>query len=88
VTGTEIGFTVEPDGTVCAAMPNTTVVGIVGEEVTSCFAVAGPGSKICTQMPFFASRDAGQRGQTDHPVVAIVNLRDAREVARTYVQKY
>lgn len=85
VTGAEIRLTVEPDGTVSAAAPSTAAVGIVGEEVTSCCSVAGPESAICTQMPFFASREAGERWQADHPAVAIINLKDARGVARAYV---
>jgi alkylmercury lyase len=87
VTGTEIRLTVQPDGTVSAATPSTVVVGIVGEQVTSCCSVAGPESAICTQMPLFASREAGARWQTDHPGVAVVDLTDAREVARAYVEE-
>ena len=68
-----------------AVEPSTVVVGIVGEEVLSCCAVSGPDSEICTQMPFFASREAGERWQRDHPAVAIVDLDDAREVAHAYV---
>jgi alkylmercury lyase len=86
VTGTEIRLTVEPDGTVSAVTPSTVVVGIVGEEVTSCCSVSGPDSAVCTQMPFFASREAGDRWLADHPGVAIADLDDAREIARTYVQ--
>jgi alkylmercury lyase len=87
VTGTEIRLTVEPDGTVSAAVPETTVVGIVGEEVTSSCSVSGPDSAICTQMPLFASREAGQRWLADHPGVAVVDLAEAREVARAYLQE-
>jgi alkylmercury lyase len=86
VTGTEIRLTVEPDGKVTAATPRTVVVGVVGQEITSCCTVAGPGSAICAQMPFFASREAGERWLADHPGVAIVDLDDAREIARAYVQ--
>lgn len=85
VTGAEIRLTVEADGTVSAANPSPIVVGIVGEEITSCCTVSGPDSEICTQMPFFASGDAGERWVADHPGVAIVSLADAREVARAYV---
>lgn len=85
VTGTEIRLTVEADGTVSAASPAEVVVGIVGEEVTSCCAVAGHGSAICAQMPFFASREVGERWLTDHPGVTIADLDEAREVARAYV---
>jgi alkylmercury lyase len=85
VTGAEIRLTVEPDGTVTAVEPSGVVVGIVGEEVLSCCAVSGPESEICSQMPFFASREAGERWQRDHPAVAIVELDDAREVAHAYV---
>lgn len=86
VTSADIQLTVEPDGTVSAASPGSVVVGIVGHEVTSCCAVAGPQSEICSQMPFFASRQASERWLADHPGVAIVNLDDAREIARAYVQ--
>lgn len=85
VTGTEIHLTVEPDGTVSAASPTATVVGIVGQDVTSCCTTTGPQSDVCTQMPFFASRTAGEQWQTGHPGVAIVDLDDAREIARAYV---
>jgi alkylmercury lyase len=85
VTGREIRLMVEADGTVSAVHPAMVVVGVVGEEVTSCCGVAGPDSAICTQMPFFASREAGERWSADHPGVAIVDLDDAREVARGYV---
>ncbi len=84
VTGTEIRLTVEADGTVSAAHPATVVVGVVGEEVTSCCEAAGPDSAICTQMPFFATREAGERWLVDHPGVAILDLDDARDVARAY----
>jgi hypothetical protein len=47
--------------------------------------VAGPDSAICTQMPFFSSREAGERWQRDHPGVAIAALDQAREIARAYV---
>lgn len=86
VTGAEIRLTVQPDGRVSAATPATVVVGIVGEEVTSCCPVAGPGSAICTQMPLFASRAAAERWLPDHPGVSIVDLDQARQVARAYVE--
>jgi alkylmercury lyase len=85
VIGAEIRLTVEPDGTVTDVVPATAVVGIVGQKVTSCCTVAGPDSAICTQMPFFASREAAERWVSDHPGVAIVGLDQAREIARTYV---
>jgi alkylmercury lyase len=85
VTGVEVRLTVEPDGTVSAVAPDAVVVGIVGEAVTSCCTVAGPESAICAQMPFFASREAGERWQGDHPGVAIAALDQAREIARAYV---
>ena len=86
VSGAEIRLTVEADGTVSAATPPGAVVAIAGEEVTSCCSVSGPTSAICTQMPFFASREAGERWQADHPGVAIVDLDDTRSVARAYVR--
>lgn len=85
VTGTDIRLTVEADGTVTDAFPEEAVVGIVGQDVTSCCATTGPQSEVCTQMPFFASRADGEQWQADHPGVAIVDLDDAREVARAYV---
>jgi alkylmercury lyase len=84
VTGAEIHLAVEADGTVTEVAPDPVVVGIVGEEVTSGCTVAGPASAICTQMPFFASREAGERWASDHPGVAIVDLDPAREIARAY----
>ncbi|NEE04536.1 organomercurial lyase [Phytoactinopolyspora halotolerans] len=86
VTGAEIRLTVEADGTVSDASPTGVVVAIVGTDVTSCCPVAGPQSRICTQMPFFASRTAGEEWLSDHPGVAIVDLGDARAVARAYVE--
>ena len=85
VTGAEIRLRVGPDGTVTEVVPAAAVVGIVGEEITSCCTVAGPESAICTQMPFFASREAGERWVAAHPGVAIVDLDQAREIARAYV---
>jgi alkylmercury lyase len=85
VTGADIRLTVEPDGTVIDPVPAAAVVGIVGEEVTSCCTVAGPDSAICIQMPFFASREVAKLWVADHPGVAIVDLDQAREIARTYV---
>jgi alkylmercury lyase len=86
VTGTEIRLIVEPDGTVSAVTPASVVVGIVGDEVASSCASTGPASAVCTQMPFFASRDTGERWLADHPGVAIVDLDEARMVARAYVE--
>jgi alkylmercury lyase len=85
VTGTGIRLVVEANGTVSHSSPKTVVVGIVGQDVTSCCPVSGPGSPVCTQMPFLASRDAGQRWLTGHPGVAVVDLDNAREIARAYV---
>ena len=85
VTGTPIRLTVQADGTVSDAIPGTVVVGIVGEQIAASCSVVGPDSAICTQMPFFASREAGQRWLADHPGVAIVDLDDARSIARAYV---
>lgn len=86
VTGTDIRLTVEPDGTVSEANPSAVVVAIVGEDVTSSCSAIGPDSEICTQMPLFASREAGERWLADHPGVAIVDLDQAREIARASVQ--
>jgi hypothetical protein len=36
-------------------------------------------------MPFFASRDAGERPFASHPGVAVVDLDDARGIARACV---
>ena len=85
VTRTPIRLTVQADGTVSDAIPGTVVVGIVGEQITASCSVVGPDSAICTQMPFFASREAGERWLADHPGVAIVDLDDARRIARAYV---
>ena len=84
VTGTPIRLSVDADGTVLSATPDTVVVGIVGEEVTSCCPVPGPESAICTQMPFFASRQAGERWLAGRSGVAIVDLEDAQNVARAH----
>lgn len=86
VTGVEIQLTVDMEGRVLSASPSTVAVGIVGDDVTSRCYTAGPGSAICSQMPLFASREAGERWLVDHPGVAVVSLDDAREVALTYVR--
>lgn len=86
VTGTEVRLTVEPDGTVSEASPSTTVVAVVGDDVTSTCTSAGPDSAICTQMPFLASREAGAHWLADHPGVAVVDLDQARQIARASVQ--
>jgi len=85
VTQAEIRLTVEADGTVSAANPGTVVVGIVGNEVTSCCDVSGPDSAVCTQMPFYVSREAGERWLPEHPGVALADLGEAQDVARAYV---
>lgn len=86
VTGSEIRLTVDADGTASAVAPAGVVVGIVSELIVSCCPGSGPRSAVCTQMPFFASREAGQEWLTDHPGVAVVDLDDARAIARTYVE--
>lgn len=87
MTGTEINLTVEPDGTASDVTPGTTVVAIVGSDVTSSCETVGPDSQVCTQMPFFASRAAGEKWLADHPGVAIVDLDRAREIARASTQQ-
>lgn len=82
VTRAEVNLTVEPDGTASDVTPGTAVVAIVGSDVTSSCDTIGPGSQVCTQMPFFASREAGEKWLADHPGVAIVDLDQAREIAR------
>jgi alkylmercury lyase len=85
VTGTPIRLTVQADGTVSDVTPGTVVVGIVGEQITASCSVVGPDSAICSQMPFFVSREAGERWRADHPGVAIVDLNDARSIGCAYV---
>ncbi|MGH3734115.1 MAG: alpha/beta fold hydrolase [Micromonosporaceae bacterium] len=85
VTGTAIQLTVQPDGAVSHVTPSGTVVAIVDDDVLSCCPTTGPESDICTQMPFFASREAGERWAGDHPGARILDLDDARTVARSYV---
>jgi alkylmercury lyase len=87
VTGTEIRLTVDPDGTVSDATPGTTVVAIVGSDVTSSCETTGPESQICTQMPFFSSREAGEKWLAEHPGIAIVDLGQAREIARASTEQ-
>jgi alkylmercury lyase len=84
VTGAAITLTVQADGTVSSSAPTGAVVGIVGQNITSCCPTSGPQSAVCTQMPFFASRDAARRWLADHPGVAILDLDDASEIARAY----
>lgn len=84
VTGQEIRLTVAPDGTATEVQPPGVVVAVVGDEIMSC-STSGPDSVICTQMPFFASRQAGETWSADHPGTAILDLTQARSVARAYV---
>lgn len=86
VTGTPIQLTVHADGTASDVTPDTVVVGIVGEEIAAGCPVSGLESAICTQMPFFASRRAGELWLADHPGVAIVDLDEARDIACAYVE--
>ena len=67
VRGHQIHLTIEPDGTVAHVDPANTHVAIVGPEIASGCDTTGPGSDVCTQMPFLSSATAGQnwlRGRT------------------------
>jgi len=87
-TGAEIRLTVGPDGTVSKRSPDAVVVGIVGREVLSCCSTTGPGSDVCSQMPFFASHDAAERWLGVHPGVAIVDLDTARPIAAAFAATF
>lgn len=84
-TGTAIHLALEADGAATHVTPAGVVVAVVGNDILSCCPTAGPASDICTQMPFFASREAGERWATDHPGAAILDLNDARSIARSYI---
>lgn len=84
VTGQAIDLDVAPDGTVTDARPTSTVVAVVGPEVTDCCETTGPTSPVCTQMPLLADRAAGEQWLVDHPGVALLDLDDASDLARGY----
>jgi alkylmercury lyase len=86
VTGQAIHLAIEADGTVSLAEPAGVVVGIVGPQLMRSLPDRGAASAVCAQMPLFASRAAGLRWQVDNSGVAIVDLDDARDIARLYVQ--
>lgn len=84
VTGEPIHLTVRPDGTVAHVDPASTHVAIVGPEVASDCGTTGPGSDVCTQMPFLSGPEAGRSWLQDRTGVAVVDLDAATEIARAY----
>lgn len=82
VTGQPIALAVDPGGTVHDVAPPTTQVAITGP-AAAC-ATAGPGSELCTQMPFLASPEAGRAWAADHDGVAVVDLATGMTVAAAY----
>lgn len=86
VTGADIHLRVEADGSVHDVTPAETVIAVVGSEVTSCCPTTGPGSAICTQMPFLSSRRAGEVWLRGRDGVAVLDLESAMEVAAGYAR--
>lgn len=84
VTGDPIHLAIGPDGTAAHVEPATTHVAIVGPEIAACCDTTGPGSDVCTQMPFLSSAQAGQTWLKGRSGVAVVDLDTALEVARAY----
>ncbi len=80
------GYTGDPEQN--ERSPDAVVVGIVGREVLSCCSTTGPGSDVCSQMPFFASHDAAERWLGVHPGVAIVDLDTARPIAAAFAATF
>ncbi|MBW3662778.1 MAG: hypothetical protein KY469_06735 [Actinobacteria bacterium] len=87
VTSRAISLVVDADGTPHDVVPTTTVLAIVGAEVTSCCPTTGPLSAVCTQMPFLASRGAAEEWRRGRIGVAIVDLGAAVQVARRYAER-
>ncbi len=81
ITGTTIRLRVTPDG-IEECTPSTTVLSIVLPGISCSRDRTGPTSSMCSQMFFFASRDAAETWMRDHPGVAILTVEEALELAR------
>lgn len=84
VTGQPITLVVHADGHASDIRPSSTQIAIVGSAVASCCEVTGPGSDVCTQMPFLASPEAGEQWLRGRHGVAVVDLDTGMQVARSY----
>lgn len=84
VSGESIRLTVRPDG-VESYDPAGTVVSIIDPAKTSC-ATVGPESEMCSQMRFFARREAAETWLEDHPGVVILEVAEAYRVARASIE--
>ena len=81
MTGATIRLRVTPSG-VEDYTPATAVVSVVLPGVSCTTDRTGPTSSVCSQMFFFAARDAGETWVADHPGVAILTVEEAFEFAR------
>jgi alkylmercury lyase len=88
VTGEQIRLSLESDGRITTASPDTTVVAIAGPTVTANCSTTGPASPVCSQMPLFNDAVAGEQWAEHHPGVAIVDLNEAVQLARGYADQH
>ncbi len=84
VTSKDIHLTVHADGEVTDLHPDTAQVAIVGSAVADCCDVTGPGSAVCTQMPFLSSPEAGEDWLRGRHGVAVVDIATGMAVASSY----
>lgn len=83
-TGTTIRLHVAADGTVSDLTPASTVLAVVGVEITACCPTTGPGSAVCTQMPFLAHQQAALHWLNGRSGIAILSIPDATRLAQAY----
>lgn len=83
VTGAMIRLHVTPVG-IDAYAPHTTVLSVVLPGISCSRDRTGPTSSVCSQMFFFACRDAAQTWVRDHGGVAVLTVEQAFELARRH----
>lgn len=83
ITGATIRLHVAPDA-IDAYAPSTTALSVVLPGISCSRDRTGPESSLCSQMFFFASRDAGQTWLREHRGVALLTVEEAFELARRH----
>ena len=81
--GEKIRLTISPGG-VESYSPSSTVLSIVLPGLSCSHDQTGPQSSMCSQMFFFASRDAAEIWLKDRPGVAVLTVNEAYELARVH----
>jgi alkylmercury lyase len=81
ITGTTIRLHVTSRG-IDEYAPRTTVLSVVLPGISCSRDRTGPTSSVCSQMFFFASRDAGEAWVRDRSGVALLTVEEAFELAR------